>query len=36
MEIKMAQVAQGPRGVGQAHAQVMGGAPPGPLPSWNT
>lgn len=24
-----------PRG-GEAHAQVTGGAPPGPLPSWNT
>lgn len=36
IEIKIAQVAQGPQGVGQAHAQVTGGAPPGPLPSWNT
>lgn len=36
IEMKIAQVAQGPRGVGQAHAQVTGGAPPGPLPSWNT
>lgn len=36
IEIKIAQVAQGPRGVGQAHAQVTGGAPPDPLPRWNT
>lgn len=36
IETKIAQVAQGPQGVGQAHAQVTGDAPPGPLPSWNT
>lgn len=31
IETKIAQVAQR-----QAHAQVTGDAPPGPLPSWNT
>lgn len=36
IETKIAQVAQGPPGVGQAHAQVTGDAPPGPLLSWNT
>lgn len=36
IETKTAQVAQGPRGVGQAHAQVTAGALPGPSPSWNT